>query len=394
MAELSCHLVDHVIPRVACRQWVITFPFWLRFRLAFDASLMSGVLGVWVKTVENWYRKQAREQFSIPDGKCASVSVVQRFADGIALNPHVHSIFCEGVWFSPDGDDNPEFLQLNGPTDRDVQRIAMDTRRRVLRWLVRRGVVQPGEDFDDNEEALTEDEPVRAWCTKAAILDRIAIGKNARQLVARLREDLVVAKKKGRRCAMADGFNLHANVRIGPMARDSLERLCRYILRPALCNARLHRLPDGRILAKLKRKWSDGTTAKIFEPLDFLAKISALIPLPGRNLLRYHGQFAPQGRWRDKVVITASKRKKPPCPGAPQQEQQRRMRWAELLRRVFLVDVLECHKCGGRREVIAVIKDSNTVAKILDHVGINSAPQRFEPARAPPQQDWCEDSWH
>ena len=44
-------------------------------------------------------------------------------------------------------------------------------------------------------------------------------------------------------------------------------------------------------------------------------------------------------------------------------------------------------------QVIAVIKDSNTVAKILDHVGINSAPQRFEPARAPPQHDWCEDSW-
>ncbi len=209
-----------------------------------------------------------------------------------------------------------------------------------------------------------------------------------------------LAKKKGRRCAMADGFNLHANVRIGPMARDSLERLCRYILRPALCNARLHRLPDGRILAKLKRKWSDGTTAKIFEPLDFLAKISALIPLPGRNLLRYHGQFAPQGRWRDKVVITASKRKKPPCPGAPQQasapqqEQQRRMRWAELLKRSFLIDILECDKCGGRREVIAVIKDTNTVTKTLDHVGITSAPQRFEPARAPPQQDWCEDSWH
>ena len=81
-----------------------------------------------------------------------------------------------------------------------------------------------------------------------------------RQLVARLRENPVVAKKSGRRCAMADGFNLHANVRIGPLARDSLERLSRYILRPALCNARLHRLPDGRILAKLKRKWSDGTT--------------------------------------------------------------------------------------------------------------------------------------
>ena len=31
------------------------------------------------------------------------------------------------------------------------------------------------------------------------------------------------------------------------------------------------------------------------------------------------------------------------------------MRWAELLKRVFLIDVLECHKCGGRREVTAMV---------------------------------------
>jgi len=84
------------------------------------------------------------------------------------------------------------------------------------------------------------------------------------------------------------------------------------------------------------------------------------------------------------VVINATKRKKAACPDAPQQAQQRRMRWAELLKRSFLIDILECDKCGGRREVIAVIKDTNTVTKILDHVGITSAPQRFEPARAPP----------
>ena len=87
----------------------------------------------------------------------------------------------------------------------------------------------------------------------------------------------------GRRCAVADGFNVHANVRIGPLAKDNLERLCRYILRPALCNARLERLPDGRILARLKRRWSDGTWAKLFEPVDFLSKVSALIRTASRN---------------------------------------------------------------------------------------------------------------
>lgn len=53
MMELSIGLVDEVIPHVATRQWVLTFPYWLRFVLAYDAALMSGVLGVWVKTVQN-----------------------------------------------------------------------------------------------------------------------------------------------------------------------------------------------------------------------------------------------------------------------------------------------------------------------------------------------------
>jgi hypothetical protein len=259
MTELSCHLVDQIFPRVATRQWVITWPYWLRFRLAFDTKLMTGALSVWVKTVENWYRKQARDEWGVADGKCASIQVVQRFGDGIVLNPHVHSVFCEGVWHIPSGAEtsgSPVYLPLRGPTDSEVQRIAMNARRRTMRWLVRQGVVQPGEEFDDNEDTAAEDDPVRAWCTKAAVLDRIAIGDNTGQLVARLRDGPVVAKKMGRRCAMADGFNVHANVRIGPLARDALERLCRYILRPALCNARMERIADGRIVVKLKRTWT------------------------------------------------------------------------------------------------------------------------------------------
>ena len=60
---------------------------------------------------------------------------------------------------------------------------------------------------------------------------------------------------------------------------------------------------------------------------------------------------------------------------------------------MFLIDILECSKCGGRRELISVIQDGNTVSKILDHVGIPSEPPRFEPARAPPEELWLDDSW-
>jgi hypothetical protein len=56
---------------------------------------------------------------------------------------------------------------------------------------------------------------------------------------------------------------------------------------------RLSRLPDGRIRYTLKTPYRDGTTHVLFEPLDFLARLPALVPSPGVNLTRYHGVFAP-----------------------------------------------------------------------------------------------------
>ena len=43
--------------------------------------------------------------------------------------------------------------------------------------------------------------------------------------------------------------------------------------------------------------------------------------------------------------------------------------WAALMRRVFELDVLECPKCGGRMEMIAVITEQSTIKKILTSVG-------------------------
>ena len=43
--------------------------------------------------------------------------------------------------------------------------------------------------------------------------------------------------------------------------------------------------------------------------------------------------------------------------------------WAALMRRVFELDVLECPKCGGRMEMIAVITEPSTIKKILTSVG-------------------------
>jgi hypothetical protein len=63
----------------------------------------------------------------------------------------------------------------------------------------------------------------------------------------------------------------------------------------------------------------------------------------------------------------------------------RRLDWASLLQRVYDVDVLKCPRCDGRLEVIAAISDPDTLRRILDHLGLPSAPPECKPARGPPE---------
>ena len=75
-----------------------------------------------------------------------------------------------------------------------------------------------------------------------------------------------------------------------------LARLCRYITRPAVSTERLSLTAQGNIRYRLKTPYRDGTTDVVFEPLDFIARLAALVPTPRVNLTRYHGVFAPNHR--------------------------------------------------------------------------------------------------
>ena len=97
-----------------------------------------------------------------------------------------------------------------------------------------------------------------------------------------------------------DGFSLNAAVSCKPYQRERLERLCRYITRPAICLDRLN----------VNNHLRNGATHILFSPLDFLGKLAALIPRPRHHLVRYHGIFAPNARIRKRIVPTKGKKTK------------------------------------------------------------------------------------
>ena len=61
-----------------------------------------------------------------------------------------------------------------------------------------------------------------------------------------------------------------------------------------------------------------------------------------------------------------------------------RSAWARLIYKVYEVDPLECPKCKGQMQIIALIDDPSVVRRILKHLNLWSPAKRFIPARGPP----------
>ena len=59
---------------------------------------------------------------------------------------------------------------------------------------------------------------------------------------------------------------------------------------------------------------------------------------------------------------------------------------AELMSRVFGINVLTCPECSGQCRVIACIEDPDAVRKILSHLGLPTQGVHLKPARRPPDR--------
>jgi hypothetical protein len=163
--------------------------------------------------------------------------------------------------------------------------------------------------------------------------------------------------------------------------------------RPALSQARLSLTPGGHVRYQLKTPYRDGTTHVLFEPLDFLARLAALVPKPRANLTRYHGVFAPNSAHRARVTkagrgkgATGQTAAQTPLSSPP--EPRAGMTWAQRLKRVFGIDLQTCPACGGALRIIACIEDPVVIEKILAHLDAKAAAAqaaRPPPCRGPPE---------
>jgi len=389
---------------------VLTTPQPLRTLLAYDAKLASFVGRCFVAAVFRFLRRQAKRELglrSIRDAHPGAITAVQRFNSAALLSVHHHVLASDGV-FVTDASGTPRFEALPAPSRAEVAQVAWSVCLRVVAELRKRGRFL--DSTDDAAAEFVEREPALAACYSGSIEGTLVMGPKAGTRVVRLFGRAAGAPKENR-ARPGHGFDVHAGVRVSANDRNGLERLCRYLIRPPLSEDRVRLLPDGRVQVRLKRRWSDGTTHMVHDPLDFLTKLAALVPPPRVHLVRYSGFLAPHAKLRPRILelcrkekdatstpaVAGTKAAAGPGPSAAdgcaeRHRHHRRRGWAELLARVFAIDVLECPKCGTQgMQRIATITDGKALRAILHSVGLPADSPEPAPPRLPqhPELDFA-----
>ena len=288
------------------RQWVVSFPIPLRILFAAHAQLLTPVLQIIHRLIARFLIKQAKLTGS--EAHTGAVTLIQRFGSAANLNIHLHCLVLDGVYRSGAG--VPVFHEARAPGIEELQALLAKIITRLMRLLTRQGylIEEQGMALGQPLRYLAEIEADHALTPlqAASCTYRIAMGPRAGQKVLSLRS----LPSTGERltpdlCANAHGFSLHAGLRCGAEQRKQLERLCRYITRPAIANERLKLNAAGQVVLQLKSAYRDGTTHVIMSPLQFMQRLAALVPRPRLHLIRFHGVLAPHAKLRAAIVPSA-----------------------------------------------------------------------------------------
>jgi hypothetical protein len=134
--------------------------------------------------------------------------------------------------------------------------------------------------------------------------------------------------------------------------------------------------------------------SRYFDGLDFIAQLTLHIPEKGKHLVRRDGVYASRSRgaWKHRPALALraaagwygredeAVAEEAVTETGSVTKQASRKAWARLLGKVYEIDVLCCPKCGGRMSVVAVIRDPESIRKI---VACMEKKGRGPPATAP-----------
>jgi ribosomal protein S27E len=155
MVATGAHMATKVLPDVPVRQWVLSVPYEIRWLLAAKAEVLSAVLRIFARTVSRWYEDVAKRA-GVVEPKTGGLHFPQRFGGSLNLHVHDHSIFLDGV-FAKQPDGSARFVPSRAPSQTEIDKVAADVGRRVIKWWRRHRYI----DRKGDESAITD--PSSSW---------------------------------------------------------------------------------------------------------------------------------------------------------------------------------------------------------------------------------------
>jgi len=389
MSETTYHLIENVLPHVPYRQFVVTFPYPLRYWMATNRSLTNKVHKLVTSLIMSYYRAVAAER-GIDGAEPGGVTFIQRFGSAANLHPHFHIIVADGVWSKNTG--KPQFYEVAGPSTEDVCDIVQEIASQTIAMLRKENLLSEKGEMIDRPDALddifSESEQLLA-ATAASLRMRIAFGSEVGSKVRRIGSGFGYEEEiglvKGKRLASANNFTVHANRFIGAQERKKLRELISYTSRPAFSHQRLSLKdpdnPDGDLVYSLKTPWGDGTEAIVIDQMQMIEKLVALIPPPYLHLTRQFGAFGPHSGLRRDIILKPHVKKG--FVAAGEDKDPVRMSWALLLAVTFKADVERCKVCGARvyPDKFDIFDQPEDIQKVMLVMGLKYQPPPIRPAR-------------
>ncbi|WP_445009202.1 transposase, partial [Pseudomonas pseudonitroreducens] len=246
------------------------------FMAASRPEIMGRVLGIVYRVIATHLVKKAGHTHQV--AKTGAVTLIQRFGSALNLNVHFHMLFLDGVYVEQ-SHGSARFRWVKAPTSPELTQLTHTIAHRVGRYLERQGLLERDVENSYLASDAVDDDPMTPLLGHS-ITYRIAVGSQAGRKVFTLQTLPTSGDPFGDGIGKVAGFSLHAGVAARADERKKLERLCRYISRPAVSEKRLSLTRGGNVRYQLKTPYRDGTTHVIFEPLDFIARLAALVPKP------------------------------------------------------------------------------------------------------------------
>jgi hypothetical protein len=223
MAESAALLVDEVLPEQPARQWVLSFPYPLRFLFATQPAIMGQVLGIVYRVIATYLIKKTGHTHQT--AHTGAVTLIQRFGSALNLNIHFHMLFLDGVYVER-LNGAIRFRWVRAPTREELTQLAHTIARRVGRYLERQGLLERDAENDYLALNAADDDPLSVL-QGHSITYRIAVGPQAGRKVFTLQTLPACdpADAFGDSVGKVAGFSLHAEVAAKAYERKKLERL-------------------------------------------------------------------------------------------------------------------------------------------------------------------------